>query len=178
MTETMDASLLLESFWYFFKMSFLAIGSFASVIPELGDFCIKHLGLLTVDEFAASIAIGNAAPGPNYLLVIVMGWFMGGATAAFVLFCAATIPYIFLTCLVSAFGRRLRGKLTFKAYCLGLSPIAISLFAASSLVVVYPVLNPGTAFIVCAVTLLTWKSRIPMYWLLFASAIFGALGFA
>jgi len=176
-TQAMDPAVLLETFFFFFKMSFLAIGSFASVIPELGEFCIDHLGLLTVDGFAASIAIGNAAPGPNYLLVIVMGWFMGGPWAAFALFAAATVPYILLTCLVAVFGKRFRSHPCFKAYCVGLGPIAISLFAASSLVVVYPVLNWGTGLVVAIVTLLTWKTRVPMYWLLLASAAFGAFGF-
>ena len=68
------AALLLTLFLHFLLLSLLAVGGAITVLPDMHRLLVSQLGLLTDAQFAASIAIAQAAPGPNVLFVAVMGW--------------------------------------------------------------------------------------------------------
>ena len=69
-------------FAHFLLLSLLAIGGAITVAPDMHRVLVDGLGLLTDAQFNASIAIAQAAPGPNVLFVAVMGYQAAGLAGA------------------------------------------------------------------------------------------------
>jgi len=81
---------LLSLFVVFVKASVLSFGG--SALPailhnELG----RERGVLSDDDFVASLAIGQIAPGPNGLMALAVGYFVAGIPGALV---AAAALYV------------------------------------------------------------------------------------
>ena len=65
---------LLALFGHFLLLSLLAIGGAITVVPDMHRVLVGDMGVLSDAQFNASIAIAQASPGPNVLLVAVMGY--------------------------------------------------------------------------------------------------------
>ena len=74
MTLSPDLSTALTLFGHFSALSLLAVGGAISLAPEMHRLMVGQLHLLTDSQFNASIAIAQAAPGPNVLFVAVLGY--------------------------------------------------------------------------------------------------------
>lgn len=72
----------------------MSLGGFLVVIPEMQRYLVIERSLLSPAQLAASIAIGQAAPGPNVQLVAVIGWQIAGAMGAAVCMLAAVLPSV------------------------------------------------------------------------------------
>jgi chromate transporter len=59
-------------------LSLLAVGGAVAVIPEVYRIAVETRGWLTAERFAELYAISQAAPGPNAMLVGLMGWALAG----------------------------------------------------------------------------------------------------
>ena len=55
----------LNLFLYFISISLLAVGGAIATAPDMHRFLVERQGWLTELQFNASIAIAQAAPGPN-----------------------------------------------------------------------------------------------------------------
>ena len=71
----------LALFGHFLLFSLLSIGGAITVAPDMHRVLVDRMGLLTDPQFNASIAIAQAAPGPNILFVAVMGYQAAGILA-------------------------------------------------------------------------------------------------
>ena len=60
---------LIELFTRFLLFSLLAIGGGITVVPEMHRLMVEQHHWLTEAQFSASIALAQASPGPNILLV-------------------------------------------------------------------------------------------------------------
>jgi chromate transporter len=69
---------LCSLFLHFLTLSLLSIGGAISTVPEMHRFLVEKNGWLTDTGFTASIALAQAAPGPNVLFVAVLGWNVAG----------------------------------------------------------------------------------------------------
>src|SRR5258706_8361457 len=72
----------LDLFGHFLLLSLLAIGGAIVVVPDMHRLMVSQYGLLDDAQFNASIAIAQAAPGPNVLFVAVMGYQAAGLPGA------------------------------------------------------------------------------------------------
>jgi len=59
-------------------LSLLAVGGAVAVIPEAYRIAVETRGWLTPERFAELYAISQAAPGPNAMLIGLMGWALAG----------------------------------------------------------------------------------------------------
>ena len=67
----------LALFGHFLSLSLLAVGGAITTAPDMHRFLVDQRHWLTDPQFTSSIAIAQAAPGPNVLFVGLMGWNVG-----------------------------------------------------------------------------------------------------
>ena len=67
----------LQLFLYYLSLSLLAVGGAIATAPDMHRFLVERQAWLTDPQFNASIAIAQAAPGPNVLFIALLGWNVG-----------------------------------------------------------------------------------------------------
>ena len=183
----------LNLFFYYISISLLAVGGAIATAPDMHRFLVERQGWLTDLQFNASIAIAQAAPGPNVLFIALLGWNVGinagGAGPAGWASCALgmvlsmvgiMLPSTTLTWLATRWGHRNRERRSVRAFKQGMAPVVIGLLLATAWLLSSAHSNPATDLAqwlltaVCA--LLVWRTRLHLLWLLGAGALLGALG--
>ncbi len=76
-TLTFGAADWLALFSHFLSLSLLAVGGAISTAPDMHRYLVDQRQWLSDSQFSASIAIAQAAPGPNILFVALLGWNAG-----------------------------------------------------------------------------------------------------
>lgn len=66
----------------FAVLSLLAVGGVTSVLPEVHRVVVDVHGWLTDAEFTRMFALAQANPGPNMLIVTLIGWRVAGLPGA------------------------------------------------------------------------------------------------
>ena len=59
-------------------LSLLAVGGAITTAPDMQRYVVGEHGWISDAQFTASVAIAQAAPGPNVLFVAVIGWNVAG----------------------------------------------------------------------------------------------------
>jgi len=80
-------------------LSFVSIGGINAAVPELHRQVVETNRWLSEQQFTDFFAIANAAPGPNLLIVTLIGYQLGGFVGAL----AATASLCTPTCLLTYF---------------------------------------------------------------------------
>ena len=62
----------------FATLSLLAVGGANAVVPDMHRQVVETLGWMDNATFANLFAIAQAAPGPNVLVVSLIGWHVAG----------------------------------------------------------------------------------------------------
>ena len=73
---------LLGLFGHFLLLSLLAIGGAITTAPDMHRYLVTEHGWITDGQFTTSVALAQAAPGPNLLFVAVLGWNVAGPLGA------------------------------------------------------------------------------------------------
>lgn len=72
----------------------VAVGGYITTVPDLQRFVVSEHGWMTAELFVTLFAVAQAAPGPNFLIVTLLGWSVGGVIGAFVVTMAAILPTV------------------------------------------------------------------------------------
>ncbi len=178
---------------HFASMSVFAIGGAIALIPEFHRFFIDEHAWLTESQFSSGIALAQASPGPNALMLAMMGWNFGmNATPAgyshyvfallgFVscLLCALT-PSCVLTFTATRWVQKNSEKMGVIAFKKGLAPVVIGSMLVSSWVIVrgdFVLAHNWPIWMIALTTLcLVWGTKIHILWLLSGGALIGATG--
>jgi chromate transporter len=178
----------LSMFVHFLSLSLLSVGGAITTAPDMHRYLVKEQGWLTDPQFSASVAIAQAAPGPNVLFIALLGWNVGlqsgGMPTALLGMALAMvgimIPSTTLTYLAARWGhanRELRGVRAFKQ---GMAPIVVALLVATGWILATGGDYSGKEWRLWVVALVTtvivWRTRLHLLWLLGAGAALGALG--
>jgi chromate transporter len=174
--STLSAGELAALFGHFLLLSLLAIGGAITVAPEMHRVLVDRMALLTDAQFNASIAIAQAAPGPNVLFVAVMGYQAGGLVAALVALTAIMLPSTTLALAASRWGHARRNWRPVQAFKAGMAPIVIALLMATGWILAAATPGWRHLALTVAAALLVWRTRIHLLWLIAAGAVAGALG--
>ena len=116
----------------FAQLSLLAFGGTNSVLPEMQRQVVSIHGWLSAGDFASMFALAQAAPGPNMMVVSLIGWRVAGLAGALVATIAVSAPSSALTFLVSGTWTRFRDAPWRKALQAGLRPVTVGLVMASA----------------------------------------------
>ncbi len=182
---------------HFLSLSLLAIGGAITTAPEMHRYMVNDQQWLTDAEFTSSIALAQAAPGPNVLFIAVLGWNFGmnAATTAAPLWLQWTwglggvavamvgilVPSTTLTFAAARWGHRNRELRAVRAFKQGMAPVVVALLIATGYLMA---MGHGGAlednWRLLLLTLLTalvvWKTKVHLLWLLAAGALLGWLG--
>ncbi len=161
----------------FGQLSLLAFGGTNSVLPEMQRLVVDVHGWLTPREFAALFALAQAAPGPNMLVVTLIGWRVAGLSGALVTTLAVSLPSSALTFVTSHLWYRFRQAAWRKAVQAGLMPVTAGLVMASAALLIRTTSTAsGTAAVTVAATLLFLFTRVHPLLVLAGAAALGAAG--
>jgi len=183
----------LNLFFYYISISLLAVGGAIATAPDMHRFLVERQGWLTDLQFNASIAIAQAAPGPNVLFIALLGWNVGinaggagpagwasGALGMVLSMVGIMLPSTTLTWLATRWGHRNRERRGVRAFKQGMAPVVIGLLLATAWLLGSAHSNPATDLalwlLTAACALLVWRTRLHLLWLLGAGALLGALG--
>jgi chromate transporter len=92
----------------FAQLSLLAFGGTNSVLPEMQRQVVQVHPWLTAQEFAALFALAQAAPGPNMLVVTLIGWRVAALPGALIATLGVAGPSSVLTFLAYSVWYRFR----------------------------------------------------------------------
>lgn len=168
---------LVSIFGYFALLSLFAVGGANAAIPEMHRVAVDVMHWMSDRQFADSFAIAQMSPGPNVIIVTLIGYHVAGFAGAGV----ATVAMCGPTCLVSFFAARTWDR--FKdapwriAIQAGLVPVSLGLIAASAFVVANAADKNAYAGMVTAVTVVVaFATRINPLWLFAAGGGLGLSG--
>lgn len=166
-------------FGHFLVLSLLAIGGAIATAPEMHRVTVDQHGWLTDAQFSASIALAQAAPGPNVLFVAVVGYHIAGLQGAAVAMAGMLLPSTLLAVLVGRLGARHADRSGVRATVAGLAPITVGLVLASAWILIEPLATrPGALVLVALGAAVALKTRVSPLWTIGAGAVVGALGLA
>ena len=192
MTEALALIFTLQDwfalFVHYLTLSLLSIGGAITTAPDMHRFLVDQQHWLTDEQFNASIAIAQAAPGPNVLFVALLGWNVGlnaggmltGLLGVFLSLMGILIPSTALTYAAAQWGHRNRELRAVRAFKQGMAPIVVALLMATGWILASAngsSLNDWPVWLVTAVTaLIVWRTRTHLLWLLGAGALLGWYG--
>jgi chromate transporter len=175
----LDSGVLLSLFLHFGVLSLLAIGGAITTAPDMQRFVVGERGWLSDAQFTTSVALAQAAPGPNVLFVAVVGWNIAGLAGVAVTLAGSLLPSTTLALAASRWGERHRGSRALRAFSAGMAPLTLGLLLATGWVLTEPVRDHLGAMLLVPLTLLAMlKTPVSPIWLVAAGALVGALGLA
>ncbi|MGP0061067.1 MAG: chromate transporter [Beijerinckiaceae bacterium] len=172
----MKGSILLELATTFAVISLVAIGGANATIPEIHRQIVEQLHWIDDAGFAELIAVAQAAPGPNVIIVSLIGWHVAGPAGLAVATLAMIAPSSSLAFLagrsILRYGQNDFVSLAKRA----LAPIAVGLIAASGAVMAQ-VADHGflTLGVTLAMTLLVFFTRLNPLWGIAGGAALGLI---
>ena len=184
-------------FAHYMMLSLLSVSGAITTVPDMHRYLVEQNRWLTEAQFTSSVAIAQAAPGPNVLFVGLMGWNVGlnagggigagpqawllGFLGLALTMLGILLPSTTLTYFATRWGHRNRERREVRAFKQGMAPVVVGLLIATGWVLAAGnvatdvpawrlwLLSGTAAFIV-------WRTRVHLLWLLGAGAALGAFG--
>lgn len=186
----------LDVFSHFATLSLLGVGGAITTAPDMHRYLVHQNGWLTEAQFTSSIALSQAAPGPNVLFVALLGWNLGlnaaGGPAAgaiawwtallgvLITMFAILLPSSVLTYTATRWAHRNRELRAVRAFKTGMAPIVIALLIATGWLLTVAHDQPARDWrlwlLTALATLVVWRTRLHLLWLIGAGAVLGAAG--
>lgn len=166
---------------HFLMLSLLSIGGAITTAPDMHRYLVDERHWLTDQSFTSSIALAQAAPGPNILFVAVLGFNVSGLLGATAAMAGILLPSTTLVVAATRWARRNRDHLGVRAFTVGMAPLTLGLMIATGWLLAAPYLvEPehrwATLAMIVATVLLTMRTKIGIVWLVLAGGVLGALG--
>lgn len=197
MSITLQAADWLNLFTHYLILSLISIGGAITTLPEMHRYLVDEHGWLSDPQFNASIAIAQAAPGPNVLFVALLGWNVGlnsaggaaagvaawgaGLTGLLITMTGIMLPSATLTYIAGRWNHRNHNLPGVRAFKQGLAPSVVALLVATGWIMAVgnaPKAQDWPLWLVAAASaLIVWRTRLHLLWLLGAGALLGWLGF-
>ena len=182
----------LDLFVHYLSLSLMSVGGAISTAPDMHRYLVEQRHWLTDAQFNASIAIAQAAPGPNVLFIALLGWNVGlnvggvltGLFGIFVTMFGILIPSTTLTYVTAQWGHRNRSLRAVRAFKQGMAPVVVALLLATGWILVGTnsssqgnPLDDWPVWLLAGVTaVIVWRTKIHLLWLLGAGALLGWYG--
>ena len=158
----------------FALLSILAVGGGAAVLPEMKETVVGEHHWLSADQFIDVYSLGRLAPGPNMLMVQIIGERVAGPAGALVALFAFFAPASILTYATGRLWDRLEDWPWRESIQRGLAPISIGLMLAGTITIArIAVTDPRTVAMAAAVTAVLLVRRVNPAYLILACAVLG-----
>jgi chromate transporter len=162
---------------FFAVLSLFAIGGGNSAVPEMHRFSVDVQHWLSDRQFADTFALAQLTPGPNLIIVALIGYHVAGVIGAVVAMLAMCGPSGLFAYFVGRASDRFKGAFWHGAVSRGLIPVTLGLTAASAIVVAttsdYSWLAAG---ITLGTALIAYFMRVHPLWAFAVAALLGLTG--
>jgi chromate transporter len=172
---------LLGLFGHFLVLSLFAIGGAITTAPDMHRYIVDEHRWISDAQFTSSIAIAQAAPGPNVLFVATLGWSVAGPIGALATMLGTLLPSTLLTLAVARWGASRKETRGVRAFTTGMTPLTIGLLVATGWLLAAPYATDrahaiGAIALVAISVLFMARTKLSPMWLVGLGAIAGALG--
>jgi chromate transporter len=166
---------------HFLMLSLLAVGGAITTAPDMHRFIVRDQGWLSDAQFTGSVALAQAAPGPNVLFVAVIGFNVAGLVGVLATLIGTLLPSTTLALTAGRFSEKHRQSRAVRAFTTGMAPLTIGLLLASGWILLEPARASADTRVqaACLVALtmgVSLRSKIGPLWLIGLGAVAGALG--
>jgi chromate transporter len=162
-------------FAHFLMLSMLAIGGAMVTAPDMHRYLVQERGWLSAGSFTDSVAIAQAAPGPNVLFVAVLGFQVAGLAGAAVAMAGSLLPSTVVALQAARWLQHHRQALGVRAFKAGLAPITIGLLLSTGWLLSAPArtLTPQWPLLglMAASVLLSLHSKLSPVWMILAGGL-------
>jgi chromate transporter len=170
-------ALLADLFAQFALLSLVAFGGVTALLPELHRLVVEQRQWMDDATFAQLYAIAQAAPGPNLLVVTLIGWKVAGLAGAVVATLAICLPMSVVIYFLFRNWERFRDAPWRMAVQTGVAPLAVGLvFASGWFIGAATGGSAGALLLMAGTVVLMLLTRWHPLWLIGAGALAGAAG--
>ncbi|MFV5369401.1 chromate transporter [Acinetobacter junii] len=116
----------------FTQLSVLAFGGGNAILPEMQHHVVTVHQWMTAEQFSSLFAMAQAAPGPNMMIVPLVGWHVAGPAGLLVTSLAKFGPSSIITVYVLKFWQRFKDHPLRARFEKALKPITVGLVLVSA----------------------------------------------
>lgn len=189
MSETLRLTLQsadwVSLFLHFLALSLLSVGGAIATAPDMHRYLVTQQYWLTDTQFSSSIALAQAAPGPNVLFVALVGWNVGlnagdmltGFLGMAVAIVGILLPSTIVTYNATRWVHRNRELRAVRAFKQGMGPVVVGLVLATGWILsnTHDKLSESWRLWLLTIVIvpIILKTRIHILWLLVGGALLG-----
>ncbi|WP_325422386.1 chromate transporter [Aquabacterium sp.] len=168
---------LLQLFGHFMLLSMLAVGGAITTAPDMQRYLVHEQGWMSDAQFTASVAIAQAAPGPNILFVALVGLNVAGLMGVLATMLGIMLPSSLVAWSVGRLRRQRSQSIVLRAFTAGLTPLTLGLLLSTGWVLMAPTRQHWGTGVLVAVTVLTMvRTKLSPLWLIALGAVAGMQG--
>jgi chromate transporter len=172
-----DGGILLTLLGYFALMSLFAIGGANGAIPEMHRLVVETRGWMTDRQFADMFALAQVTPGPNVIIVTLIGYHVAGIAGALVTTLGMCGPACAFALFVGRLWDRFKSARWRIAIQAGLVPVSIGLTAASALIVARAASTNWVSVVLTLVAAaMSYRLALNPLWVFAVAALLGLAG--
>ncbi|ENV38601.1 hypothetical protein F959_00429 [Acinetobacter venetianus RAG-1 = CIP 110063] len=116
----------------FTQLSVLAFGGGNAILPEMQHQVVTVHQWMTAEQFSSLFAMAQAAPGPNMMIVPLIGWHVAGPAGLLVTSLAKFGPSSIITIYALKFWERFKSNPLRARFEKALKPITVGLVLVSA----------------------------------------------
>ena len=170
-------SMLLSPFLKLSVFSMIAFGGVNALLPELLNLAVNQERWIDLQTFSDYFAIAQAAPGPNFMTVTLLGWHIYGIIGALVATFAIVWPSSILIFFLQRFILGIQDPIKKKAIQYAAAALAIGLVLSSAWEIALQINHGTAAYILTIATIgLTVFTRWHPLYLIAVGGVLGVLG--
>jgi chromate transporter len=172
-----EGGALLTLAGFFAVLSLFAIGGGNSAVPEMHRYSVEVQHWLSDRQFADTFALAQVTPGPNLIIVALIGYHVAGVAGGVVAMLAMCGPTGVFAFFVGRASDRFTGASWHAALTRGLIPVTLGLTASSATIIAR---TSDYGWVAAAITLGTaltaYFVRVHPLWAFAVAAVLGLSG--
>lgn len=158
----------------FTQLSVLAFGGGNVILPEMQHQVVNIHHWMSAEQFSSLFAMAQAAPGPNMMIVPLIGWHVAGPAGLLVTSIAKFGPSSMITVYTLNFWQRFKNHPFRSRFEQALKPITVGLVLVSAWMIAHAsAQNNILVMIIILTTLLGLFKKIHPLWVMLLGAGLG-----
>lgn len=171
-------SMLFGVFLKLSAFSLLAFGGVNALLPELLNLAVYQEHWIDIQTFSDYFAIAQAAPGPNFMTVTLLGWHLYGVLGALLATLAIAWPSSIMIFFLQRLILGIQNPITRKSIQYAAGSLAIGLVLSSAWQIAIQINHSAAAYVLTLITIgFTLFTRWHPLYLIAIGGVLGVLGF-
>ena len=161
----------------FALMSLFAVGGANAALPEIHRLAVEVQHWMTDRQFADMFVIAQVTPGPNVIIVTLIGYQAAGIAGALVATLAMCGPTCLFAFIIGRIWDRFKDARWRQVIQAGMVPVSLGLIAASALVIAQVAVQNWVALALTAgAAAMTYRLQMNPLWIFALAALIGLTG--